>query len=135
MGNGVLLYVEDEDAAVFLLEAALKQIENSVRLYRVSDGEQALSFLRRLGAYEKAPTPDLILLDLNLPRKSGFEVLADVRHSNSLSSIPVVVFTSSSRPSDKEKSLALGARYYITKPASFEGFMQVVRAVCSYLPA
>lgn len=135
MTNRVLLYVEDEDAAAFLFETALKEAAISAELYRVSNGEEALSFLRGQGPYAKASTPDLIVLDLNLPRKNGLEVLAELKNDGNLSVIPVVVFTSSSLSSDKQKSWALGAREYITKPASFDGFVEAVKTVCSYIPA
>ena len=133
MGEKALLYVEDEDAAVFLLETALKEAGIHVELYRVSDGEQALAFLRRAGLYEKAPRPDLMLLDLNLPRKNGLEVLAEMGGNESFRSIPVVVFTSSSLATDRNRSLALGAQQYITKPASFDGFLEAVKTACSGL--
>lgn len=135
MGSHVLLYIEDEDAAVFLLETALREAEIGVDLYRVSDGEQALGFLRRSGPYHNAPKPDLILLDLNLPRKSGLEVLAEIQTSESLRHIPTIVFTSSALPQDKKQSFALGAQEYITKPSSFDAFVEAVRSICSYLPA
>lgn len=135
MGERVMLYVEDEDAAVFLLETAIKEAGIDVQLFRVSDGEQALAFLRCLNAYEKAPRPDLVLLDLNLPRKNGLEVLAEIHDSDSLRPIPVVVFTSSSLPADRSRSLALGAQQYITKPATFDGFIEAVKSACSLLPA
>ena len=131
VSENVLLYVEDEDAAVFLLETALKEADIPARLYRVSDGEQALAFLRKAGAYEKAPRPDLILLDLNLPRKTGFEVLSEVQRANELRDISVVVFTSSSLPADRRRSLALGAKRYITKPSSFDGFIEAVKEACA----
>ena len=133
MSNRVLLYVEDEDAAVFLLETALKEADIQVDFYRVSDGEQALWFLHQLGNYEKAPRPGLVLLDLNLPRKSGLEVLAEMRDSDMLRPIPVVVFTSSALSSDRERSLALGAQHYITKPSTFDGLVDAVRTACSRL--
>jgi CheY-like chemotaxis protein len=133
MGTPVLLYVEDEDAAVFLLETALKEVRITVELYRVSDGEQALAFLRRSGAYQAAPKPDLILLDLNLPRKNGLEVLAEMKDSNGLRDITTIVFTSSALQSDKKKSLALGAQQFITKPATFDGFIEAVKSACSRL--
>jgi CheY-like chemotaxis protein len=133
-GNRVLLYVEDEDAAVFLLETAIREAAIDLELHRVSDGEQAIAFLERTGVYNTAPRPGLILLDLNLPRRNGFEVLAEVRDDASLSAIPVVVFTSSSLASDRQRSLALGARQYITKPSTFDGFLDAVKTVSSYLP-
>ncbi len=132
--NRILLYVEDEDAAVFLFETAVKEASIELQLYRVSDGEQAIAFLGQTGSYEGAPRPSLILLDLNLPRRNGFEVLAEVQRDASLGKIPIVVFTSSSLASDRQKSMALGARQYITKPATFDGFLDAVKAVSSYLP-
>lgn len=132
--NRILLYVEDEDAAVFLFETAVKEVALELQLFRVSDGEQAIAFLERRGAYQTAPMPGLILLDLNLPRKNGFEVLAEVQRDASLAAIPVVVFTSSPLASDRQKALALGARHYITKPSTFDGFLDAVKTVFSYLP-
>jgi two-component system response regulator len=134
MRDRVLLYVEDEDAAVFLLETALKEAEIDVSLFRVADGEEAMAFLRRSGTYGTAPRPDLILLDLNLPRKGGLEVLSDMRNADELRSMPVVVFTSSSLAADKRRSLALGAQHYITKPSSFDGFVEAVKNACSFMP-
>jgi DNA-binding response OmpR family regulator len=131
MSQRVLLYVEDEDAAVFLLETALKEASINVDLYRVADGEAALAFLRKTGIYQQMPRPDLVLLDLNLPRKNGLEVLSEMRDNHELSSFAVVVFTSSSLAVDKRKSLALGAQEYITKPASFDGFVAAVKSACS----
>lgn len=134
MGESVLLYVEDEDAAVFLLETALREAGIRVQLYRVSDGEQALAFLRGSGAYEKAPRPDLILLDLNLPRKNGLEVLSEMQSDEMLRDHNVIVFTSSALSADRRKSLALGAQEYITKPSSFDGFVEAVKTACARLP-
>jgi DNA-binding response OmpR family regulator len=135
MGSPVMLYVEDEDAAVFLLETALKEMKIDVELRRVSNGEDALAFLNRSGPYRDAPRPDLVLLDLNLPRKGGLEVLAEVQSKETLRDLAVIVFTSSSLATDRKKSLALGAQEYITKPSSFDGFLAAVKAVCAYLPA
>jgi CheY-like chemotaxis protein len=135
MGDHVLLYVEDEDAAVYLLEMALKEAKIHLNLHRVSDGEEALAFLNRSGPYRQVPTPDLVLLDLNLPRKGGLEVLSEMQDSESLRGLPVVVFTSSLLAADRKKSLALGAQEYITKPSSFAGFVEAVKTACSHLPA
>ncbi len=126
----VLLYAEDEDAAVFLLEMALKEANIALKLHRVSDGEEALAFLHHHGAYTRAPKPDMVLLDLNLPRKSGHEVLSAIREDNELRELPVVIFTSSSALADRHKSLALGARLHITKPSSFDGFVKAIRDAC-----
>jgi CheY-like chemotaxis protein len=130
MNEHVLLYAEDEDAAVFLLEMALKEANIAITLHRVSDGEEALAFLHHHGAYIRAPKPDMVLLDLNLPRKSGHEVLSAIREDNELRSMPVVIFTSSSAVSDRRKSLALGAQMHITKPSSFDGFVDAIREAC-----
>jgi two-component system, chemotaxis family, response regulator Rcp1 len=129
-----MLYVEDEDAAVFLLETALKEMKMDVELYRVSNGEEALVFLNRTGSYRSAPRPDLVLLDLNLPRKGGLEVLSEIQGYDGLRDLRVIVFTSSSLATDRKKSLALGAQEYITKPSSFEGFLAAIRTICEYLP-
>jgi two-component system, chemotaxis family, response regulator Rcp1 len=134
MGAPVMLYVEDEDAAVFLLETALKEMKTDVDLYRVSNGEEALAFLNRTGSYRNAPRPDLVLLDLNLPRKGGLEVLMEIQGDDRLRNLQVIVFTSSSLATDRKKSLALGAQEYITKPSSFDGFLNAIKAVCAYLP-
>jgi CheY-like chemotaxis protein len=130
MNEHVLLYAEDEDAAVFLLEMALKEANLAITLHRVSDGEEALAFLHHNGAYIRAPKPDMVLLDLNLPRKSGHEVLLAIREDSELRAIPVVIFTSSSAISDRRKSLALGAQMHITKPSSFDGFVDAIREAC-----
>lgn len=130
-----MLYVEDEDAAVFLLEIALKETKIDLELYRVSNGEDAIAFLKQTGAYRNAPRPNLVLLDLNLPRKGGLEVLSDIQGTEALRNLSVIVFTSSSLPVDRKKSLALGAQEYITKPSSFDGLLTAVRTVCTYLPA
>src|SRR6476619_4918442 len=104
MSVPVMLYVEDEDAAVFLLETALKEMKIDLELYRVSNGEDALAFLNRSGAYRDAPRPELILLDLNLPRKGGLEVLSEIQGNEALRGLSVVVFTSSSLATDRKKS-------------------------------
>lgn len=127
-----LLYVEDEDAAFFLFQTALKTAHIEVELHRASDGEQALDFLHRPSG--EHPRPDLVVLDLNLPRKSGFEVLSAIRGDPALEGLLVVVFTSSLLSADKMRSIELGARDYITKPFSFDGFVHAVRMACSHLP-
>lgn len=134
MAHPVLLYVEDEDAAAFLLETAIKEAQVQLDLRRVTDGEQALAYLEHSKGYEEAPDPDLILLDLNLPRKGGLEVLAAMQNAGDhLRKIPVVVFTSSSLPRDKKYSMALGAREFITKPLSFDGLIDVVKSTYARL--
>ncbi len=122
----IVLYVEDEQAAVFLLELALRKARVPVRLHRVADGEQALEYLRR------GSKADVVLMDLYLPRKSGHEVLAEVRQNPAFNDLPVVIFTSSPAVPDKQKSFALGAQMHIVKPAVLEDFINAVRDACSY---
>jgi CheY-like chemotaxis protein len=134
MQRRILLYVEDEEAAVFLFETALRELGCDIQFHRVPDGEAAIAFLGKDGVYRDAPTPGLVLLDLNLPKVSGFEVLAHLQGNAALNSIPVVIFTSSARPVDRVRSLALGARQFITKPASLDSFIDVVKSVSMMIP-
>lgn len=130
----VMLYVEDDDSAVFLLQTALKEATIDIELFCVGDGEQALAWLNKDGGFENAVGPDLILLDLNLPRKNGLDVLAEIHRDPRFRSIPVVVFSSSSLESDKRRSFELGAREYIKKPPTFAAFVDAVRSACALLP-
>src|SRR3954463_14355810 len=116
MPGRLILYVEDDDAAFHLARTVLREEDPSLQLVRASDGEQALAFLGRVSTYENAPRPDLILLDMNLPKKTGVQVLAEVKATESLRSIPVVIFSTSESVSDSDNCRALGARDYITKP-------------------
>jgi two-component system, chemotaxis family, response regulator Rcp1 len=131
VAHRVLLSVEDSDAEYYIIKMALRETGIPVDLHRVKDGEQALSFLQKVDGYEIAPRPDLILLNVNLPRKDGFEVLTDIQASDTLRAIPVVVFTSSSLTKEKKKALALGAQDYISKPATLAGLIDTLRSVCS----
>lgn len=130
----ILLYVEDEDATAFLFQTALEEEHINVKLFRVTDGEQATAFLFRTGVYESAPVPDLVVLDVNLPRKSGLDVLADIRTNPLTRDLPVVVFSTSSRPYDRERALQLGADKYFTKEVELEAFITSVRSICELLP-
>ena len=134
MSGRVLLYVEDEDAAFVLFETAVRAAKIDVQLHRAADGEQALELLRRTNL-DGSIRPDLVVLDLNLPRKNGFEVLTEIKNNDRLRTIKVIVFTSSSLSADKRKSLALGAQSFITKPFSFDSFVEAVKTACSYLPS
>ncbi len=131
MTDVVLLYVDDDDAAHLLVEIALREAQSKVDLRHAADGEQALAYLRGSDPQGNAPRPDLILLDLNLPKKSGIELLGELKADEALRSIPVIVFSSSARPVDKAESLAHGAREYVTKPPSFASFVQVIRRMVS----
>jgi CheY-like chemotaxis protein len=98
----------------------------------VTDGEQALQFLRRTGDYEGAPRPGLILLDLNLPRRDGLEVLAELKADPELKVIPVVILTSSQAEQDILRSYALYANAYVSKPVDFERFMEVIQQIDNF---
>ena len=128
-GEKVVLSVEDDHAAYLLLQMGFSEIGGDFRLYRVEDGEQALEFLRRSGPYANAPKPDLILLNLNLPRVNGFQVLEAIKDSPEMSA-PAVVFSSSSMDRDKARCLALGALSFITKPTDLDEFLKVLHSVC-----
>ncbi|WP_049922668.1 response regulator [Halopiger djelfimassiliensis] len=123
-----ILLVEDNPGDVRLTEEAFKQgrIEND--LYVVSDGTEALEFLYRRGEYADAPRPDLILLDLNLPRTDGEEVLEELKEDSELRSIPVIVLTSSRAEEDVVRSYELHANAYLTKPVDPDEFIETVRA-------
>jgi two-component system, chemotaxis family, response regulator Rcp1 len=124
-----VLLVEDNPGDVRLTMEALKDGKMSNRLSVVGDGEDALAFLRRQGKYADAPRPDLILLDLNLPRKDGREVLTEIKADEALRRIPVVVLTTSSAERDIFKTYELHANCYITKPVDFDQFITVVRSI------
>ncbi len=129
-----ILLVEDRAADVRLTREALKEHKLLHNLSVVADGEQAIAFLRREGVHGAAPRPDLILLDLNLPKVDGRQVLKAIKNDPVLQHIPVVVLTSSSSPEDVESAYALGANCYVTKPVGFVEFGEVVRSVdCFWL--
>jgi CheY-like chemotaxis protein len=124
-----ILLVEDNAADVRLTEEALKEGKVRNNLHVARDGMEALEFLRRQGKFKDATRPDLILLDLNLPRRDGREVLADIKNDPELKMIPVVVLTTSSAEADILKSYKLHANCYITKPVDLEQFVNVVRSI------
>ncbi len=124
-----ILLVEDNPGDVRLTQEALRDGKLHTRLNIVRDGEEALAFLRRQGPHADAPRPDLILLDLNLPRKSGQEVLAEIKNDEQLRRIPVVVLTSSQAEKDILTSYDLNANCYISKPVDLEQFIRVVRSI------
>jgi chemotaxis family two-component system response regulator Rcp1 len=125
-----LLVVEDSESDIQLLREALADSEPLVELDIVRHGEDALSFLRREGEFEAAARPDLVVLDLNLPRMGGFEVLRALREDVDprLRRLPVVVFTTSATTSDVEKAYDLHASSFVTKPTAFEHYLDAVRA-------
>lgn len=124
-----ILLVEDNAADIRLTQEALKESKLRNNLYVVRDGMEAMAFLRREGRYEDAVRPDLILLDLNLPKKNGREVLEDVKSDEDLSTIPVVILTVSGAEEDIIKTYRLHANCYITKPIDLDQFMRVVKSI------
>ncbi len=127
-----ILLIEDNPGDVRLVAEALKQGQIRQHLTSVTDGLDALAFLRRQGTYSAAPRPDLIVLDLNLPRKDGREVLAEIKATPELSTIPVVVVSGSHSESDVIASYGLQANCYITKPVDLDQFVATVRAIGSF---
>lgn len=124
-----VLLVEDDPGDVRLIRAVFEQSRTPVRLHVVSDGEQALRFLRRIGHFGGVPRPRLILLDLDLPLRNGLEVLAELKTDRDLLTIPVVVVTSSRAEKDIQRSYALHANAYITKPSDFDGLSDVIQRI------
>jgi len=123
------LLVEDNPGDVRLTQEALKSHKVQNNLHVATDGEEAMAFLRRQGKYANAPRPDIILLDLNLPKKDGREVLAEIKSDPNLKTIPVVIITSSEAEQDVIKSYNLNANCYVTKPVNLDQFIKVVQSV------
>lgn len=124
-----ILLVDDNPGDIRLTEEALRNSNIATRLRTARDGVEAMRFLRKQDEFADERTPDLILLDLNLPRKDGREVLAEVKSDASLKAIPVVVLTTSASDEDILRSYNLNANCYITKPVDFEQFASVVRRI------
>ena len=127
-----VLLVEDDPGDVLMTREAFGQHKIRNELHVVTDGEQALQFLRRTGDYADAPRPGLILLDLNLPRRDGLEVLAEVKADPVLKVIPVVILTTSQAQQDVLRSYTLHANAYVSKPVDFERFMDVIRQIDNF---
>ncbi len=124
-----ILLVEDNPADAELTQEGLKRAKVLTDLHVVEDGEQALAFLRREPPHANAPAPDLILLDLNLPKMDGREVLAEIKSDPALEHIPVVVLTSSNADTDVLKAYKLKASCYVQKPVMFKEFIETIKAV------
>jgi two-component system, chemotaxis family, response regulator Rcp1 len=137
-GNGnkpVVLHVENSDAMAYLLKYALREKRADVDVFRLCDGEDAMLYLARKGVFAEAPRPAVIVLDLELPKKRGHDVLAEIREEAGLHDVPVIVFTSSVRAADREKALALGANHYFYKTSDLDVFNAVTRQILDYLSA
>jgi len=127
-----ILLVEDNRGDADLVRLALEENKIHTDLHVVSDGVEAMEFLRKTGAYPDAPRPDVILLDLNLPKKDGREVLEEVKSDDALKRIPVVVLTTSTQDEDILRAYNLNANCYVTKPVDFEQFAKVVHSIDNF---
>src|ERR1700678_2025352 len=127
-----VLLVEDSPGDVRLTREALKDAKVYISLHVATDGIEAMAYLERTGSHVNAPRPDLILLDLNLPKKDGREVLREIKESPTLAIIPVVILTTSASEEDILRTYQLHANCYITKPVELEGFLKVVKSIDTF---
>jgi CheY-like chemotaxis protein len=127
-----ILLVEDNQGDVGLIEEVLEEIKIRNKLHVAEDGEEAMLFLHREGKFSSFPRPDIILLDLNSPKKDGREVLKEIKEDNNLRSIPIVVLTSSNSEKDIIRSYELHANAYITKPLDLDEFINVVKSIVNF---
>ena len=124
-----ILLVDDNIGDVVLTKEALKGADFTNRVSIARDGFEALDFLRQTGKFASVPTPDLILLDINMPRKNGCEVLAEIRCDEDLKLIPIVILTSSEAEDDIRRAYEMGANCYVTKPADLDEMVKIVQAI------
>lgn len=124
-----ILLVEDNPADARLVKEAMKEVKINNALYHVPDGVEAMAFLRKQGEYAKVPRPDVILLDLNMPRKDGRQTLKEIKEDPELQRIPVVVLTVSDAEEDIIKSYNLHANCFVTKPLDLDEFSKVVKGI------
>lgn len=127
-----VLLVEDSPGDVRLTREALKDAKVHINLHVASDGVEALAFLKREGEYAEVPRPDMILLDLNLPRKDGRQVLEEIKATPALMTIPIVILTTSESEEDILRSYRLHANCYISKPVDLDGFLTVVKSIDNF---
>lgn len=130
LGRAVeILLVEDSPSDALLTQEALKQGKVKNALHHVEDGVEALAFLRKEGEFANVPRPDVILLDLNMPRKGGKEVLEEIRNDEDLETLPVIVLTTSDDEKDVHEAYGLNANCYITKPVDMSQFIKAMAAL------
>jgi CheY-like chemotaxis protein len=130
-----VLLVEDDEGDVLMTREAFEHYKIRNKLHVVTDGEQAIQFVRRQGDFADEPRPGLIMLDLNLPRRDGLEVLAELKADPDLRLIPVVILTTSQAEEDIVRSYTLHANAYVTKPVDFERFIEVIRQIDNFFVA
>lgn len=126
----IVLYVEDDDATAYLFQRALVQTGTRVHVFRVRDGEEGISFLFHEGLYHEAPIPDLVVLDIALPKMTGLDVLAAIRSKEHLKYVPVVVLTSSASPAERQRALDLGANEFYLKGPDWRDIIATGKSVC-----
>jgi len=132
VSTGTILYVEDEPSDVLLLETCFRQAAVGLTLRLAKDGQQAMDYLSGRGSFadrRRHPFPTLVLLDLNLPCKSGHEVLEWIRHQPAFHTLPVIVFSASNRERDVHKAYALGANAFLVKPSSYSELLELTKAL------
>lgn len=127
-----ILLVEDHYPDIVLVRKAFERCTLSGKIHTVRNGDEALSFLRKENGFEDAVYPDMILLDINLPKKSGYEVLQEIRSDRQFEDIPVVMLTSSEAEQDIQKSYSLQANSYLVKPCCFKDYTKVVKCIESF---
>jgi CheY-like chemotaxis protein len=135
MAHGTILHVEDDSNDVLLFQHACRKIDGDLRVTSASDGDEAIAFLKGAGTRHSRsphPVPDLVLLDLKMPRLNGFEVLSWIRNEESCRRVPVVVLTSSNHQADIKRAYDLGANSYLVKPVSFDGLVSVAQMLHRY---
>ncbi|MEH0157176.1 response regulator [Limibacter armeniacum] len=127
-----ILLVEDHYPDIVLTRKAFERYGLKIKLHTVRNGEEALDYLNKRGAYTDAVCPDLVLLDINLPRKSGFEVLQEIRSRNCFETLPVIMLTSSASEQDMKKSYSLNANTYLIKPCCLGEYEKLIKCVESF---
>ena len=131
MDERVLLSVEDTDADFYVIQMALKQATVAIQVCRVNDGQEAIEILERSGSFAGAPRPHMILLNLHMPRKDGFELLEYLRRHESFRSIPAVMFTTQSDARDRTHALSLGAKEFLVKHRDLNTLLDELASLCS----
>jgi len=123
-----ILFVDDNPGDRDLAREAMEE-NGSLQFHTANDGEEAMKFLRQSGAFENTPRPHLIILDLNMPRKGGLEALNEIKTNEALSTIPVVIFSSSTAAEDLNQAYQANANAYVVKPSNLDGFLSVMREI------
>jgi CheY-like chemotaxis protein len=132
IGERPILLVDDNPDDIMIAKRAFAKSQVHNKIYVTHDGEEAIQFLRKAGKYKDVPTTGLVILDLNMPRVDGFEVLETIKGDEKLKSTPIIVLTSSSRTEDIERAYKLGCNSFIVKPVSFEDFIEAVMEIKRY---